>query len=54
MMSFREQASWVKMKSPGGKLIANSTGVPPFQKVNIADELTYLFTNIANVSLYKH
>ncbi len=30
MTSFRGQASWAKMTSPGGQ--ANNTGVPPNQK----------------------
>ncbi len=34
------------MMSPGGP--ASSTGMPPDQKVNKADELTYLSTNIVS------
>jgi hypothetical protein len=44
MMSFRGQASSVKMKSLGGQ--GNSTGVPLDQRLNKAEELTYLSTNI--------
>ncbi len=43
-MSFREQASWAKMLSSGGKLTAlacHST-----KKVNKAEEPTNLITNI--------
>jgi hypothetical protein len=43
MAQFSEQASWVKITSPGGKLkvlIYHST-----KKLNIAEELTYLSTN---------
>jgi len=43
-MSFRGQASWAKMTSPGGKLTA--LAYHPTKKVNKAEELTYLFTNI--------
>jgi hypothetical protein len=44
VMSFRGQASWAKMTSLWGQ--ANSTGMPPDQKVNKAEELTYLSANI--------
>jgi hypothetical protein len=40
MMSFRGQASWVKMMSPGG------IGMPADQKSKKADQLIYLYTNI--------
>jgi hypothetical protein len=43
-MSFRGQASLAKMMSPGGKLTA--LAYHPTKKVNKAEELTYLFTNI--------
>jgi hypothetical protein len=59
MMSFRGQASWTKMTSPGGKLTALAyhqtkkcggklTALTYHQtkKVNKAEELTYLSTNI--------
>jgi hypothetical protein len=42
--SFRGQASWSKMMSPGGKLTA--LAYHPNRKVNKAEELTYLSTNI--------
>jgi hypothetical protein len=42
--SFRGQASWAKMASPGGKLTAPACH--PTKKVNKAEELTYLSTNI--------
>ncbi len=38
------QVSWNKMTSPGGH--ANSAGMPPEQKVNKTEELTYLSINI--------
>jgi hypothetical protein len=44
MMSFRGQASWAKMISPGGKL--TTLACHPTKKVNKAEELTYLSTNI--------
>ncbi len=44
-MSFRGQASEAKMTTPGGGH-ANSTGMPPDQKVNKAEELMYLSTKI--------
>jgi hypothetical protein len=43
-MSFRRQASWEKIMSPGGKLTA--VACHPTRKVNRAEELTYLSTNI--------
>ncbi len=46
MMSFRVQASRAKMMSPGSKLTA--LGCHPTKKVNKAEELTYLSTNIKN------
>jgi hypothetical protein len=45
MTTFRGQASWAKMTSPGGKpaaLVCHLT-----KRVNKAEELTYLLTNIA-------
>jgi hypothetical protein len=39
MMSFRWQASWAKMTSPGGKLTA--LACHPTKKVNKAAELTH-------------
>jgi hypothetical protein len=44
MMSFRGQASWAKMISPRGKLMAMASH--PTKKVNKAEELTYHPTNI--------
>jgi hypothetical protein len=44
MTSFRGQASWVKMMSPGGKLTA--LVCHPTKKVNKTKELTHLSTNI--------
>jgi hypothetical protein len=44
-MSFRGQGSQLKMMLPRGRL--DSTGVPHDQKVNKAEELIYLSTNIA-------
>jgi hypothetical protein len=44
MMSFRGQASWAKMTSLVGKLIA--LACHPTKKVNKAEELTYLSANI--------
>ena len=44
MTSFRGQASWAKMMSPGGKLTA--LAYHPNRKVNKAEELTYLSPNI--------
>jgi hypothetical protein len=43
-MSFRGQASWAKMTSHGGKLIA--LACHPTKNVNNAEALTYLSTNI--------
>ncbi len=43
-MSFGGQASWAKMTSPGGQ--ADSTGILFDQKVNKAEQLTYISTNI--------
>jgi hypothetical protein len=45
MTSFRGQASWAKMTSPWGKLTALTCHLT--KKVNRAEELTYLSTNIA-------
>jgi hypothetical protein len=45
MISFRGQASWAKMTSPGIKLAAQACH--PTKKVNKAEELNYLSTNIA-------
>jgi hypothetical protein len=44
MISFRGQARWAKMTSLGGKLTA--LVCHPAKKLNIAEELTYLSTNI--------
>jgi hypothetical protein len=49
MMSFRGQAGWAKMASSVEQ--ANSTGIPPDQKVKIAEELTNLSTNIGGIGL---
>ncbi len=43
-MSFRGQVSWAKMTSPGDKLTA--LACRPTKKVNKAEEVTYLSTNI--------
>ncbi len=43
MMSFRGQASWAKMTSPGGKLTAL------VKKINKAEETSYIYTNIAKL-----
>jgi hypothetical protein len=40
MISFRGQASWAKMMSPGGKLTA--LACHPMKKVNKVEQLTYL------------
>ncbi len=45
MMSFRGQASWAKMTSPWGKLTVLACHLT--KKVNKAEELSYLSTNIA-------
>jgi hypothetical protein len=45
MMSFRGQASYAERTSPGGKL---TLACHPTKKVNKAEELTSLFTNIGN------
>ncbi len=42
MASFRGLASWAKMMLAG----SNSTGMPPNQKVNKAEELTKFSINI--------
>ncbi len=44
MTSFSGQASWAKMMSPRGKLTALASHLT--KKVNKAEELTYLSTNI--------
>jgi len=44
MMSFKGQASWTKMMSPGGNLSA--LACHPTKKVNKAEQLTYLSTKI--------
>ena len=49
-MSFRGQASWAKMTSPRGKLSALVGH--PMTKVNKAEELTYLSTNIDSKEEY--
>jgi hypothetical protein len=45
MTSFRGQASWTKVTSPGGKLLA--LGFHLTKIVNKTEELNYLSTNIA-------
>jgi hypothetical protein len=45
IMSFRGQASWAKRTSPGGKI---TLACHPTKKVNKAEELTSLLTNIGN------
>jgi hypothetical protein len=45
MTSFRKQATWAKMMSPGGKLIALVSHLT--KKVSKAEELTYVSVNIA-------
>jgi len=50
-MSFRVQASWRKKVSPGGKLTERACH--PTKKVNKAEELTYLSTNIGLRVKYK-
>jgi hypothetical protein len=47
MTSFIGQACWPKMMSPGGKLTALVCHLTT--KVNQAEELTYLTTNIASL-----
>jgi hypothetical protein len=44
MMSFRGQASWAKMMSLRAKL--TTLACHPTKRVNKAEELTYLSTNI--------
>jgi len=44
MTSFKGQASSAKITSPGGKLTA--LACHPTKRVNKAEELTYLSTNI--------
>ncbi len=55
-MPFRGQASWAKMTSPGGKLTALASHLTI--KVNKAEELTYLSTNIGtfwyNTKLWQY
>jgi hypothetical protein len=51
MMSFRGQASWAKMTSPWGKLTALACHLT--KKVNKAEELTYLSTNIEGFLLIR-
>jgi hypothetical protein len=46
MMSFRGQASWAKMMSPEGKQTALACHLT--KKVNTAEELNYLSTNIGS------
>jgi hypothetical protein len=51
MASFKRQASWAKMTSPGGKLTALAYHLS--KRVNKAEELTYLSSNIASaLALY--
>jgi hypothetical protein len=49
MTSFRGQASWAKITSPRGKLTALMC--LPTKKVNKAEELAYLSTNIAHTQV---
>jgi len=49
MTSFRGQASWAKGTSRGGKLMA--LVCHPTKKVNKAEKLTYLSTNIDTLSV---
>jgi hypothetical protein len=51
MTPLKGQASWANMMSPGGKLKALKCH--PTKKVNKAEELTYLLTNIGNTTHYK-
>ncbi len=44
MTSFKGQAGWAKMMSPGGKVSA--LGFHPTKKVNKAEYLTYISTSI--------
>jgi hypothetical protein len=44
MTPFRQLANWAKMTSYGGKLITLACHLP--KKVNKAEELTYLSTNM--------
>jgi len=44
MTSFRGQAGWAKMMSPGSKLTA--LACHPTKKVNIAEELNYISISI--------
>jgi hypothetical protein len=52
MMSFRGQAIWAKIMSPWGKLTALACHLT--QRVNKAEELTYLSTNIGHISKQKN
>jgi hypothetical protein len=49
MISFRGQASWAKMTSPGGKLTALACQLT--KNVNKAEEITYLSINIEHICL---
>jgi hypothetical protein len=52
MTSFRGQANWVKITSPGGKL-TSITDVPTDPKSKQAEELTYISLNIGVVLVGK-
>ncbi len=49
MTSFRGQASWAKMTSPGGKL--TTLACHPTKGVNKAEEPAYLSTNVGQCKL---
>jgi hypothetical protein len=51
MTSFRGQASWANMTSPGGKLTALACHLA--RKANKAEELTYLSTSIGTSQIKK-
>jgi hypothetical protein len=51
MASFRGQACWAKMMSPGGKLTALVCHLT--KDANNAEELTYLSTNIVVILKYS-
>jgi hypothetical protein len=48
MMSYRGQASWAKMMSPGGKLTAPACHLT--KRVKKAEELAYISTNMEHTS----
>ncbi len=51
MMSFRGQASWAKMTSPGGELTALVCHLT--KRVNKAEELNYLYKQIYFLSVVR-